>query len=172
MYHKRIPVPFHMLQLQRKHVTIKGKVYHSHKKPLGYKKRMYESTIQPPSVLLTTYFMSSERKWQELCLTNKSAACFGWMLTEEIVRCYLFSRSVSRKERSLDQSLFARVLTESQGRVVLFCTEPTLGPQRAESTKEPAFLRLFLWAEIMKVRLCHAQYTDEDICTLIDLWEN
>lgn len=156
----------------RGNVAVECKVYNSHKKPLRYMKRMCESTVQPPSVFLTTYFMSSERNWQELCLINKSAACFGWLLTEEIVRCYLFSISAGRKEKSLDGSLSVGVLTESQGRVVLFYIEPTLGPQRAESTKEPAFFRLFLRAQIVKVRHCSAQYTHEDICTLIALWEN
>lgn len=100
---------------------------------------------------------------------NKWAACLGWMLTEEMARRYLFSISTSRRRRGLDRSLWYYRGPESPGRAALFCIETMLGPQRAQRTKEPAFLRLFLWAEIMKVCLW---YTDADIWSLIALWEN
>ncbi len=166
MYHKHIPAPqTHTCAIpyvtKRRHVTVKYTTV-----PQKALRVQHKSIWEHNSL---SFWQHIPRPLSGTHRKNKWAACLGWMLTEEMARRYLFSISASRRRRGLDRSLWYYRGPESPGRAALFCIETMLGPQRAQRTKEPAFLRLFLWAEIMKVCLW---YTDADIWSLIALWEN
>lgn len=132
---------------ERRHVTIKYthcRVHCSRKKPLGHKTIMSDSTIQ--------------------CLSD---SMFEWNAQEEQMSG-MFGLNVNGRDGEALSRRHIREPNEEEfrslsyrgparpGRAVLFCIETTLGPQRPDRTKEPAFSGLFLGAEIMKVYLCCA----------------